>query len=118
MSPFDPVAWFRDRLEWLFDFDYRIEIYTPVKKRKYGYYVLPFLMGNSFVARVDLKADRKASVLRVPSAFLEAVCDEDEVAGNLAAELRLVADWLGLDRIVIGRRGPLTSALRAAVKSV
>ena len=118
VSPFDPVAWFRDRLEWLFDFDYRIEIYTPVKKRKYGYYVLPFLMGNSFVARVDLKADRKASVLRVPSAFLETGYDEDEVAGKLAVELRLVASWLGLDRIVIGRRGPLTSALRAAVKSV
>ena len=117
VSPFDPVAWFRDRLEWLFDFEYRIEIYTPAKKRKYGYYVLPFLMGNRFVARVDLKADRKASVLRVPSAFSEAGCDEEVVAGNLATELRLMADWLGMDRIVIGRRGPLTRPLRAAVKS-
>ncbi len=117
VSPFDPVAWFRNRLEWLFDFEYRIEIYTPAKKRKYGYYVLPFLMDNRFVARVDLKADRRARVLRVPSAFLEAGCDEEVVAENLASELRLMADWLGMDRIVIGRRGPLTRPLRAAVKS-
>ena len=118
VSPFDPVAWFRDRLEWLFDFEYRIEIYTPVKKRKYGYYVLPFILGNRFVARVDLKADRKASVLRVPGAFLEDGCDEEGVACRLASELRLMAGWLGLDRIVIGRRGKFTSALRAAVKLI
>ena len=116
VSPFDPVAWFRDRLEWLFDFEYRIEIYTPVKKRKFGYYVLPFLMGDRFVARVDLKADRKTGVLRVPGAFLEQACDADEVAEKLAAELRLMAKWLGLDRVVIGRRGALTRALRSAVK--
>ena len=118
VSPFDPVAWFRDRLEWLFNFEYRIEIYTPVKKRKYGYYVLPFILGNRFVARVDLKADRKASVLRVPGAFLEDGCDEEDVACRLALELRLMADWLSLDRIVIGRRGKFTSALRAAVKAL
>lgn len=118
VSPFDPVAWFRDRLEWLFNFEYRIEIYTPVKKRKYGYYVLPFILGNRFVARVDLKADRQKRVLRVPGAFLEDGCDEEEVACRLASELRLMADWLGLDRIVIGRRGKFTSALRAAVKAL
>ena len=118
VSPFDSVAWFRDRLEWLWDFDYRIEIYVPVKKRKYGYYVMPFLMGDRFVARVDLKADRPKSVLRVPSAFLEEGVDEAKVASKLASELRLMADWLGLDRIVIGRRGGLTRALRAAVKSL
>ena len=118
VSPFDPVAWYRQRLEWLFDFNYRIEIYTPVKKRNYGYYVLPFLLGNRFVARVDLKADRKASVLRVPGAFLESGCDADFVASKLAWELRLMADWLGLERIVIGRRGAFTRPLRAAVKSL
>ena len=118
VSPFDPVAWFRRRLEWLFDFEYRIEIYTPVKKRRYGYYVLPFLLGDRFVSRVDLRADRKASVLRVPGAFLEDGCDEDEVSSKLALELRLMAEWLGLDQIVIGRRGGLTRALRSAVKLV
>lgn len=118
VSPFDPVAWFRDRLQWLFDFEYRIEIYTPVKKRKYGYYVLPFLLGNRIVARVDLKADRKASVLRVPGAFVEPNQDEEYVAANLASELSLMAQWLGLDRIVIGRRGNLTAPLRAAVKAL
>ena len=118
VSPFDPVAWFRDRLEWLFDFEYRIEIYTPVKKRKYGYYVLPFLLGDSIVARVDLKADRKASVLRVPGAFVEPGHDEEDVAENLACELSLMAQWLGLNRIVIGRRGNLTGPLRTAVKAL
>ncbi len=118
VSPFDPVAWFRDRLQWLFDFEYRIEIYTPVKKRKYGYYVLPFLLGDRIVARVDLKADRKASVLRVPGAFVEPNQDEEYVAVNLASELSLMAQWLGLNRIVIGRRGNLTSPLRAAVKAL
>ncbi len=118
VSPFDPVAWFRGRLEWLWDFEYRIEIYVPVKKRRYGYYVLPFTLGDRFVARVDLKADRPKRVLRVPGAFLEEGCDEDEVAGRLALELRLMADWLGLDRVVIGRRGGFTRALRAAVKSL
>ena len=116
VSPFDPVAWFRDRLEWLFNFEYRIEIYTPVKKRKFGYYVLPFLLGDQFVARVDLKADRQAGVLRVPGAFLELGNDAERVSEHLASELALMAQWLKLDRIVIGRRGNLTRPLRAAVK--
>ena len=118
VSPFDSVAWHRNRLEWFFDFYYKIEIYVPPKKRRYGYYVMPFILGNRFVARVDLKADRKASALRVPGAFLEEGCDDELVSGRLARELRLLADWLGLDRIVIGRRGKFTSALRAAVKSL
>ena len=116
VSPFDPLVWYRSRLEWLFDFEYRIEIYVPVKKRKYGYYVMPFLFGDELAARVDLKADRAKSVLRVPSAFLEEGCDEENVAEKLASELRLMADWLELDRIVIGRRGEFTKALRSAVK--
>ena len=117
VSPFDPVAWFRDRLEWLFDFEYRIEIYTPVKKRRYGYYVLPFLLGDRFVARVDLKADRRARTLRVPGAFMEDGHDEEYVATRLASELRLMSEWLELDRIVIGRRGKFTRPLRSAVKA-
>ena len=118
VSPFDSVAWYRNRLEWLFDFYYKIEIYVPPKKRRYGYYVLPFILGNRFVARVDLKADRKASVLRVPGAFLEDGCDEEEVSIRLTSELRLMADWLGLERIVIGQRGKFTRALRSAVKAL
>ena len=118
VSPFDPVAWFRDRLQWLFDFEYRIEIYTPAKKRKYGYYVLPFLLGDRIVGRVDLKADRQRHVLRVPGAFVEPNQDEGYVAANLASELNLMAQWLELDRIVIGRRGNLTTALRTAVKAL
>ena len=80
--------------------------------------MLPFILGNRFVARVDLKADRQKRVLRVPGAFLEDGCEEEEVACRLASELRLMADWLGLDRIVIGRRGKFTGALRAAVKAI
>ncbi len=118
LSPFDPLVWFRERLEWLFDFEYRIEIYTPAKKRRYGYYVLPFLLDEQLAARVDLKADRRKRVLRVPSAFLEEGRDADHVAHELAVELREMAAWLNLDRIVIGRKGSFTIPLRAAVKQL
>ncbi len=118
LSPFDPLAWFRDRLSWLFGFEYRIEIYTPARKRKYGYYVLPFLWHDRIAARVDLKADRKASVLRVPGAFIEDGFPIEDVARDLAVELRTVADWLGLKRVVIGRRGNLVVDLRFAVQAI
>jgi hypothetical protein len=115
LSPFDSLIWFRQRTERLFHFRYRIEIYTPAPKRQYGYYVLPFLLGEQLVARVDLKSDRQQGVLLVQGAFAEAGVDFNLVAAELAAELRLVAGWLELDDVVVVRNGDLAAELAAAV---
>ena len=112
LSPFDPAIWYRPRLARLFDFDYRFEIFVPEEKRKWGCYVLPFLLGERLVARVDLKTERKDGILRVRAAFLEEGSPKAEVAAELAAELRLLAGWLGLERVVVGRRGNMAAALR------
>jgi uncharacterized protein YcaQ len=115
LCPFDPLIFFRPRVSRIFGFAYRIEIYTPAAKRQYGYYVWPLLLDGELVARVDLKADRPAGVLRVLGAFLEPGRDPRRVAAALAGELRSMASWLGLTDVAVDERGDLSRELRAAV---
>jgi len=123
LSPFDPACWYRERLERMFGMEYRIEIYTPAPKRRYGYFTLPFLLGDQMVARVDLKADRKASALRVKAAWMEERPapgarrrTPQEIAASLAPELRAAAAWRGLDDVVIEPAGTLAPFLAPALE--
>ena len=116
LCPFDPLIFFRPRVERLFGFHYRIEIYVPAKKRLYGYYVWPLLMDGRLVARVDLKADRASDALRVVGAFGEPDTPRSAVAAALTGELKSMATWLGLGAVTVSGRGDLAGELRAAAR--
>ena len=116
LCPFDPLIFFRPRVERLFNFHYRVEIYVPANKRQYGYYVWPLLMDGRLVARVDLKADRATNSLRVVGAFGEPDIPRARVAAALAGELESMASWLGLGRFSVSGRGDLAGELRTAAK--
>jgi uncharacterized protein len=116
LSPFDPMVWYRDRAHRMFDFHYRIEIYTPAPKRVFGYYSLPVLVDDKLVGRVDLKSDRQASVLRVQSAWREAHAPAG-IEERIVPLLQAAQDWQGLERIEVVDRGDLAQALAGAVGS-
>ena len=116
LSPFDPLMWFRPRAARLFGFEYRIEIYVPEAKRRWGYYVLPFRQGDTITARVDLKADRKASVLLVQNAHLEGAADQCETADALTSELLALARWLELDGVIVKKASAFEKALARSNK--
>ena len=117
LCPFDPLIFFRPRVQRLFGFHYRIEIYTPAAQRQYGYYVWPFLLDGELVGRVDLKADRTADALHVVGAFVEPGRSPSRVAAALAGELQTMADWLGLAGVTVGDRGDLAAELRTKLQS-
>lgn len=113
VSPFDSLVWERRRTERVFGFRHSFELYVPAAKRRFGYYVLPYLLNDRIVARVDLKADREGGALLVLGAFVEAAHDPAAVAGPLAVELLAMAGWLGLDDVLVSDHGDLASAVAA-----
>ena len=117
LTPFDPTVWERERAERLFGFRYRIEIYVPASKRKWGYYVLPYLLDDRIVARVDLMADRKARHLQVLAAYKEEDIDEQRTVEHLAEELESLASWLDLEHVKVSRRGPFARRLADCINS-
>jgi uncharacterized protein YcaQ len=116
VTPFDSLVWERSRMERLFGMKYTIEMYTPAHNRVYGYYVCPFLLGDTLVTRCDLKADREGRTLIVQSAFLEPRQDARRVVPELAAALREMQAWLELDKIEVKEREDLAPRLRRNVR--
>ncbi|MGH8957623.1 MAG: winged helix-turn-helix domain-containing protein [Acidimicrobiia bacterium] len=114
LCPFDPVIWFRARTERLFDFHYRIEIYTPAPKRTFGYYVFAILCDGELVGRLDLKADRARSALIVRGAFIEAGHSSESIAPRVRAELKIMAEWLSLTDVIVEPNGGLAEPLARA----
>ena len=112
VSPFDPIVWNRPRAQWLFDFEYKIEIYVPKPKRRFGYYVLPFWLNERLGGRADLKTDRSAGVLRLLAVYSEDHVNNDpvafdELASAMATELRTLAQVVGVDDVSVDCRGRL-----------
>jgi uncharacterized protein YcaQ len=118
LCPFDPLIFFRPRVERVFDFIFRIEIYVPANKRQFGYYVWPFMLDGRLVGRVDLKAERNRDALHVVGAFAEPGEQPAQVADALAMQLRVMASWLGLSELTVGERGDLVKELSRAVAAV
>ncbi|HEY6650047.1 MAG TPA: crosslink repair DNA glycosylase YcaQ family protein [Mycobacterium sp.] len=116
LCPFDPLIFFRPRVERVFQFHYRIEIYVPAPKRLFGYYVWPFMLDGRLVGRVDLKAERTRDALHVVGAFAEPEHDKSRVAKALAAELKTMASWLGLGDVTVGSKGDLARELRNSLR--
>ncbi|MFJ4224513.1 winged helix-turn-helix domain-containing protein [Microbacterium sp. NPDC089695] len=118
LTPFDPVVWFRDRALRAFDLDYRIEIYVPAEKRRYGYYCLPVLVGDRIVARLDLKADRASSTLQVQSSWWEPPAQPDDDAARIAEQIALAASWQGLEHVSVSGWGTASDTLHGALASM
>ena len=118
LAPFDSLIFMRDRAQSLFNFHYRIEIYVPKEKRQFGYYVLPFLLGDQLVARLDLKANRQESILEVFASHAEPKIDQGKVSKALAAELEMMAQWMDLSDIRVHPKGDLVATLGQAVAAV
>ena len=117
LSPFDPLVWNRDRAQRLFDFRYRIEIYTPAPKRQFGYYVLPILIGEQLSGRLCMKADRQAGTLRINAAWHEDGVDPGAASQAIAPALHDMSQWLDLERVDIAGRGNMAAELKTAFKS-
>jgi hypothetical protein len=113
LSPFDSLIWARERTERLFNFRYRLEIYTPAARRVYGYYVLPLLFEGQLVGRVDLRAERAMGQLAVHAVHAESAGMSDGALAELAGQLRALVNWLGLQQVQLNCRRPEALRLQA-----